>query len=567
MSAMTCKYRILNAPSANTIDWAGRIGCNWVIAHSAGIEYEARHPKTGRELDAFPIYFEDYPKVAQARHYQDSVWIEPMRRETVALCSRAVDQGLKVAWHMYEPSLPWIFEREYPEIVSTWNRPTQTGVSVVHSHMHPDNPDVWTLIRNKYAEMAREFPLVDMFILTTWDGNGSRWCIPQAKMPIPQRFVSMVKAAQEGVDSVRKGVTICFRLWGRNWPYEMYTDSHRLIGECCGLPNASELMDPCCRPYNDPRKILPEVLAALPKAVPIMYKSTQFDIADAQPLTWAVGQYPAERDQILEVSYEQYHKKPWPWCKMQHIRKGLEAVAQSKLAGWLALPINMGNNDRECQPDRGNLGRMNTWLLNEFLMNPTKPDATLVAAWLEKEFGSPQPKEFVDVLLEADDIVDKGIQWGGGVVARQNFASLHTTKLYWFYDGFIDPKFPYKMANPTRQTIDAMLAMKHEAYERACRNIEKIKAAAGQAAPSLVEELLAAYASLRDYILLIRDWHCYLLMQYAIERGLYEPSRQNLGRMSRYVEQFIKNMVDLRETEAGKRVMRRIDFPDGFPLT
>jgi len=560
------KYRMFNAPSAYTIDRAANLGLNWVIVHSAGIEEPIPHP-SGRSADMFPIYFEDYPKVATVRHHQDAVWLEPLRREVRALCDRAKRHGLKVAFHMYEPTLPHIFEREYPEIVKVWHRPTQSGTQVVHTHLDPDNPATWDLIRSKYAEMARDFPQVDMFILTTWDGAGSLWCVPEAKMPIHERLVRMVLAAREGVRSVRPDVTICFRLWGRNWPREMYLDCHRLIAKVTGVENASELMEPVVKPHNDPDLILPKVFEALPADVPVMYKSTRVDIADAQPLTTVLGTYPASREQILEVSYEQYHKKPWPWCKIRHIRTGLEAAKRHNLAGFLALPVNMGNNDRQCNPDAGNLGRMNTWLLEQLLKDDGRSDEELVAAWLENEFGSPQPEEAVEVLLEADEIVNEGIQWGRGVPSRVPFGSLHTTKLYWMFDGFIDPQFPYEMADPSRDTIDSLIAMKHAAHEKARANIEKIKAARAAMAPELYDELMAGYTMLADYILLCRDWHCYLLMQYAIERGLYPPTRQNLGRMSRYVERFIRNLCDLRETEAGRYAMSRLNFPDPFPLT
>jgi len=564
---MALTYRMFNAPSAYTIDLAKQLGCNWVIVHSAGIEPEMRHPESGRLMDAFPIYFEDYPKVATVRHYQDAEWIEPMRREVYALCERARRHGLKVAFHMYEPVLPQIFEQEYPEIVGVWHRPTQSGTVPVHSHLDPDNPATWELIRSKYAELARTFPQLEMVILTTWDGSGSRWCIPQAKMPIHQRFVRMVEAAQEGVRSVRKDARVCFRLWGRNWPRKMYLDCHRLIAEITGVQNASDLMDPVVKPHNDPDQILPKVFAALPADVPIMYKSTQIDIADAQPLAEAIGTYPSSREQILEISYEQYHHKPWPWCKIKHIRNGLGAVREHGLAGFLALPVNMGNNDRACRPDAGNLGRMNTWLLEKLLADEKATDEQLVAAWLAEQFGEPQPPEIVEVLLEADEIVDAGVQWGSGVPSRMPFASLHTTKLFWMFDGFIDPQFPYKMAEPTRETIDGLIAMKHEAHERARANIEKIKAARAAAHPQLYEELIAGYEMLADTISLCRDWHCYLLMQYAIERGLYEPTRKNLGRMSRYAEAFIRNLLRLRDTDAGRYAIKRLSFPDPFDLT
>jgi hypothetical protein len=56
-------------------------------------------------------------------------------------------------------------------------------------------------------------------------------------------------------------------------------------------------------------------------------------------------------------------------------------------------------------------------------------------------------------------------------------------------------------------------------------------------------------------------------MQYGIERGVFPADRKTLGRMSRYVEKFIRNLVALRESPAGRRVASQISFPDLFDLT
>jgi len=564
---MAMKYRMFNAPSAYTIDRAAELGCNWVIVHSAGIEQTTRDEATGRPRDWFPVYFDEYPKIAGPRHDQDAPWLEPMRREVAALCDRAAGLGLKVAFHMYEPRLPDAFAREYPDLVGVWRRPTQHGTVDVHSHLDPDNPAVWDLVRSKYAEIARDFPQMDMIIVSTWDGSGSRWCVPKAKMPIYQRLLRLMQEVRAGVRGVRDDCIACFRLWGRNWPREMYLDSHRLIARTTGVENADELMAPICRPHNDPDEVVGKVLAELPDDVPIMYKSTNIDIADAQPLTVALGKYPADREQIIEVSYEQYHKKAWPWCKVRHIRRGLDAAAEHKLAGFLALPVNMGNNDRESRPETGTLGRMNTWLLERLLDGDKRDDRELVAAWLERAFGSTQPAEVVDVLLAADDIADTGLQWGHGKPGRVPFASLHTTKLFWMFDGFAEPSWPARMAEADRETLDGLIAMRHEAHERARRAIETIRAARAAMSEDLYAELLPAYEGLADSILLCRDWHCYLLTQYGIERGVYPSDRPTLGRMSRYVETFIRNLIRLRETPAGRRAIGQLAFPDTFPLT
>ncbi|HUV38777.1 MAG TPA: hypothetical protein VMY39_04145, partial [Planctomycetota bacterium] len=564
MTLAECTYRMFNAPTPGTIDRAASLGCNWVIVHSAGIESGLVDDDSGRPMDMFPIYFEDYGDVARYRHANDAVWLEPLRDEVTALCERANGHGLSVAFHMYEPTLPLVFEEMYPEIVGCWDRPTQMGTWPYHSHLDPDNPATWELMRRKYAELARDFPRMRMVILSTWDGAGSRWCIPEARMPVHRRLVMQVEAATEGVRSVRSDVVVCFRLWGRNWPAAMYRDSHRMIEQITGLENATRYMLPICRPHNDPDVILRRLFDELPPDVPIMYKSTRFDIADAQPLTLAAGTYPRDRRQILEVSYELYHRKPWPWSKVAHIRRGLAAVVEHELDGFLALPINMGNNERSIEPEKGNLGRMNTWMLEQLLAGDTRSDRELVAAWLEREFGGPQPDVAADVLLEADDIVDQGIQWGGGVYQHRRFESLHNTKLAWMFTGFVDPAFPYRMAEAMPEVLERQIAMRHDAHERARRNVQGIEAAKAEMHPDLFDALHRGYATLADYIFLARDWYSYILMQYGIERGVLGSDRRTLARMSRYVERFVANLVKLRDTEAGAMAMRDVNVPDPF---
>ena len=175
---MSLKYRIHNAPTTHAIEQAARIGSNMVIVHSVGpcssLHFD-RDPIHGRHMDEFPQYYDDYPKVAELRHSADSVWLEPLRKEIRSLCERACSLGMKPVFHLYEPQLPLVFEREYPELVGIWKRSTQEGTVDVHTKLDPDNPDTWELIRSKYRELARDFPEIAMFIITTGDIAGTYW--------------------------------------------------------------------------------------------------------------------------------------------------------------------------------------------------------------------------------------------------------------------------------------------------------------------------------------------------------------------------------------------------------
>jgi hypothetical protein len=567
---MNFKYRIHYAPSPAALEQAARVGSNMAVIYSVGPcshLWFARDPVTGRNMDEFPIYFDAYPKVAAIRRGADAGWIEELRGHIHAMSARALELGMRPVIHFYEPMLPLAFEREYPELVGVYRRPTQDGTVDLHTCMNPDNPATWDLMRAKYREMAQAFPETAMFILTTGDVATTYWCMVDAAMPIHERLARNVEAAREGIRQAGGHAQVCFRLWFRNFPAEYYRDGHRLTEELTGLKNATQFLCPVGKPHNDPSIVLPKLFQLLPPDVPVMYKSTRMDIHDGSPVTHVLGTYPPDREQIIEISFELYHDKPWPWCKIGHIRQGVEAAREHWLAGYVSLPINVENNDRSLDPEKGNLGRMNTWLFEQLAKGDARTDAELVAAWLEREFGVPQPAAVVDALLDADRLANEGIQWGRGIYNRLPFASLHTTKLYWMFDGFIQPDFPCAMANPTAELLEGLIRMKHASYEGACSHLAKIAAARAVTHPGLFDEIHKGYTDFSEFILLVRDWSSYLLMQYGIERGVFPANRLTLGRMSRFVETFIRNLARLGDHPAGRRAMDRLAFPDTFPLT
>ena len=109
--------------------------------------------------------------------------------------------------------------------------------------------------------------------------------------------------------------------------------------------------------------------------------------------------------------------------------------------------------------------------------------------------------------------------------------------------------------------------MKHAAYASACDHLARIEAARAAMHAGLFGELHAGYKAFAEYMLLVRDWSSYLLMQYGIERGVFAADRRTLGRMSRYSETFIRNLIRLHDRPAGKRAAAQMAFPDAFELT
>jgi hypothetical protein len=132
MPTTSAKYRIHNAPSFYALEQAARVGSNMAIVYSIGpcssLTFD-RDPATGRCMDEFPIYFDDYPKVAELRRSADAAWLAPLRRHLHAMCDRAVERGMKPIFHLYEPMLPW---RSSGNTRSSWafsNAPRRTAPS------------------------------------------------------------------------------------------------------------------------------------------------------------------------------------------------------------------------------------------------------------------------------------------------------------------------------------------------------------------------------------------------------------------------------------------------------
>ncbi|MFH1024272.1 MAG: hypothetical protein V1809_12900 [Planctomycetota bacterium] len=568
---MPLAYRIHTAPSDAALRQGARIGSNMAIVYSVGpcgaLRFD-RDPASGRVTDEFPIYFPDYPKVGIPRRRDDAAWIEPFRARLRKRCDLAESLGVTPVFHLYEPMLPLAFEAEYPDLVKVWQRPTQEGAKPFHTLLDPDREETWALIRAKYRELARDFPKVGMYVITTGDTASAFWCVPKARMPVADRLARMAREAREGIREAGSRAVVCVRLWWRNFPDELYRDGHRLIGEVTGLGDAAgDLMSPIGRPHNDPSVVLPRLFEQLPPDVPVMYKSTRMDYHENTPLSHALGRYPRDRAQILEISYEVAHETPFRWCKVRHIRKGLDAVREHNLAGYMSLAINMGNNTETEDPESGGLGRMNTWLFEQLAKGDMRDDGALVATWLEREFGAPAPAVVVAALLDAEELVNDGLHWGRGIRNRVPFASPHTTRLYWMFDGFIQPDFPYKMANPDRDTLESLIRTKEAAHERVRGYLAKFDAARDAIPPKLFAEIREDFQTLADVILLQKDWGAYILTLYGIEKGVFPADRPTLGRMSRHAETFIRNLLRLADTPAGRMAREEIAFPDNFPLT
>ncbi len=81
-----------------------------------------------------------------------------------------------------------------------------------------------------------------------------------------------------------------------------------------------------------------------------------------------------------------------------------------------------------------------------------------------------------------------------------------------------------------------------------------------------LEDCLAALdvqAFYRDYGVRFRSYK--VIISRLIESEL-KDERVHLEQMSRYAETFIRDLCRLKDTDAGKRAMRRLSFPDPFPI-
>ncbi len=569
------EYKIMNAPCKALISAAARMKFNHAIVYSLGIEGRGK-PCIPETADDIPIYFDSYPKVVRHRREHFDAKIREESSAIDELCDFACENGLSPVIHSYESYLPMSFIAEHPELVGIWRRKSQSGDLEFGSSVNPDNPETWKLFEEKYFELAKRFSKVEIFIMTTWDGSGTHLCAVKAKMPVAERLANLAKAANDGIKRAGTGARLCFRLWGRTFPRDHYLHCHELISKVTGIANAGELMEQVSAPHNDPEIVLPELFKRLPQGVPVMFKSTKMDIGEKQPLTDWLGKFPSSIPQILEVSFEAYHTKPWPWCKIGHIRKGIEAVRENNLAGIVALPISMGLNYLNDDPENsGNLGRMNTWLFEKIFGGDKRGDMELVGEWVEKEFASKVPEWAIKILLDAEHDANEAIEWGSGICARVVFASPHTTRLYWIFDGFVDKEFSFKIVEPSEAFLNSLLEMKNAACERIQKNLKRMELGRNELSDKFYAEAYPSYQVFANFAELCRDWHSYIVTLYGIEKGVFKPSRENLAKMSRYVETFIVEFAAMQNSPVGEIMLRnglkmetisnpKLSFPDNF---
>jgi hypothetical protein len=149
------------ATSEELIDYAARLGMNWVVVASAG-------HKGGQVEDDAPVYLPGYEKQLAHRESVADL-IEANRKRVTALIRRAKKAGMKVIYHSYEPSMPDGFLEAYPGHYSTEIREYyKTGPAAVKKNRELclTRSEVQQAITAKVREICETFPDIDAFMFT-----------------------------------------------------------------------------------------------------------------------------------------------------------------------------------------------------------------------------------------------------------------------------------------------------------------------------------------------------------------------------------------------------------------
>jgi hypothetical protein len=560
--------RMINGPSKPLLDAAASVGMNVSIVHSMG-HHRHREGNWGLAQDDHCIDFADYPHVAQALRADPQwlAWREQQHSEVTGLIDYAHAHGIKAAIHFYEPSFPPLFVEKYPELLGRYSTVHLPRPIVRYSEFCTANQGALKLVESKYAQFARDFPGMDWIVVTLHEAQGRGLCEHQCdacrETPVADRLVRFLHRVVRGARSVRPEIEVGFRLWGRNFPSRTYRHFLDKASRWTDTPieEADEAFTPRLRPHNDPEEVLVHVERDLDPSVAIIYKSTVSDIGVNQPFTPWLGRFPRHRE-VMEISIECMNKLPYPQVLGKQVQNACRKAVGSRLAGLMAVPINVSNNDRAFDVNDGGFGRMNWAIFNRTMNEPDIDLHTVIRQWLVEHYRGAIPEEVVGWFDEAEDLLGVGTSWnliktGGGSPLKV----LSQTQAFLANYMWVFPDAEQRVSRDP-QNIRRFIADKDAVIQRARAIVERIDALEDQLDPRFHADLHESFSYMLNWITVCSDWMIHLLLQWAILDGTLPSTRQVHKANDDAIGRVVRLLIEQSGTPFADDLRQKFAVPD-----
>lgn len=474
--------RMLYAPSAELIDYAARLDFNWVVIGSTG-------HKGGQPEDNPPAYVDSHPRL-RALGIVRTETVEAERERLRERCRTAKQQGLRVIYHTYEPSLPYGFEKAYPKLFShdlaEYRRAAGKTVRG-NRNLCVARPEVREVLSAKVAELCLALPELDGLMYTNNESSSTTkvWhrCDTCRDISYPKMMQFMHDTMQDGIIRSGRPVRLFYRCWGSHDHDFHYWEKHRAMldagfGELEGEEWLAAYVR-CFKPaglHFCPTRDNPAFAELLNgRDTAVVYKATWADTNLRHPLNPWIGAYTGNT-QVCELSFEFCRDAPNVFYVMgKEMQRRAKLCARKGVDGLVAVPLCWGMPESWGE----NCARPSHWLLAEanlrlFAELASDPDVDLVRAtqrYLEERYGEPLPLRLAELVLESEQVAADAMNVRG---VRATGSSLRT-----FYASLLRYGPMYRdwrtRLRPTGPNVERILKEKARNVGRAERMLELVE--------------------------------------------------------------------------------------------
>ena len=545
-------YRMLFAPSRELIDYACKLGMNWVVVATSG------HKTVYRPHEDPPVYMPSYKKLHAIRRRMRRD-IEAEREQVRQTIAYAKKRGLKVIYNTYEISVPAGFEKAYPGMFSPPIREflSRTTPEQRQLNLCVSRPEVREALAAKVQELCETFPDIDGFAYTNNESATKTQCWHRCERCRDIPFGRMMKylhdAMAEGVERSGRRVRLFARCWGshetdfRYWgafAKRVEWGAHE-FGDKEWLPAYVESFRPA-RLHFRPSRDIPQFLRLLKRdETAFIYKASWADNNLHHPLNPWIGKYTGH-DEICEVSFEHAFYRPRVFYVMgREMQRRARLCRARGAAGLCTVPISWGAHDGEADrlhPSRCMLAELNLHVMAALSRNADADIDKVARSYLRRRYGRriAGEAELAGMLLDSEDVAAEAMNIRG-VRTTSNGEQIPAD-----FHGFITSLLRYgpmytdwqKRLAPTPANLRRIFKAKDSSVARA----EGMLARIGELKGSLPSRAYREFSECFGYLLtMARSFqaaHKLFLSLWAIRQGHAAPTTAKLNELLEMMKRY-----------------------------
>ncbi|KPJ62215.1 MAG: hypothetical protein AMS15_04695 [Planctomycetes bacterium DG_23] len=551
LSRSPFKYRMLNAPTTELIDYAHNLGMNWVVAETSG------HKDTEFPFEDPPVYMPGLKRLYPIRKRMSRA-IEKERRRLHRLFTYAKKKGLKVIYHTYEVSVPKGFERAYPRMFSPAIREFRGRATAEQRsrQLCVSRAQVREVIAQKIQEVCQTFPELDGFAYTNNESSTQTHCWHRCEDCRNITFSRMMKflhdAILEGIRRSGRPVRLFVRCWGTHETDFKYWEAfkkrvqygaHELAGKEW-LPAHVKAFAPKHLHFKPSRDILPFVRSLKGQDTAFIYKASWGDNNLHHPLNPWIGKY-APHDQVCEISFEHHHYPERAFYIMGREMQRRVRLCAARGVGICALTSSWGHHQSKSyrvHPSRQLLGELNLYLLGELMKNPEANLERVTARYLRGRYGKKvaAEKELVGFLLDSEDIAAQAMNVKG--VRTTSDAERIPTGFHNFFGSIVRyaAMYPHweKRLWPSQGNIKRIFRDKERNVKRAEQIVQRIEALKKNLPARAYQEFSTCFGWLLTMARSFRAAHMLFYTMWALREGELQPTTHKLDRLHEIIKEY-----------------------------